>query len=228
MIIANVLTYPTRLWSSLCSILLDLISHLPMPSSSCGSFGLLSSVGSLLNWTTRFSDFLSLFGSLDFRWWWSPSPIAMIVVRTCIIRICDWFSLIFTLGGMLYVLITFFSGLLMLASAWFFVFDFMAPIINKFIADPSPLENSAPVFMLFLFPFLHLIMSVTQPLSLFTVVFYYLMIPVISLTLPFYSFLHLDDFSCKFHFHVSAWSCILSIWSDRNLRGKSIKQYELI
>jgi len=98
-------------------------------------------------------------------------------------------------GGMFYVLVTFFSGVLMAGSAWFFISDFIRPIVNNFTAHPDEFGTYAPLFMICLFPFLHIIMSITLPPALFSVVFYYLMIPVISLTLPFYSFLHLDDFS---------------------------------
>jgi len=168
-------TFPIMIFS-----LFDLCGSYLMPANSL----ILSWIiwTPLFNWISAHINYT--INGLEFIVWWTGLQMMMISVTNCDDR-----------GGMLYVLITFFSGLLMLGSAWFFVFDFMKPIIDKFINEPAPLENSAPVFMLFLFPLLYIIMSITYLPAVFTVVFYYLMIPVISLTLPFYSFLHLDDFS---------------------------------
>jgi len=95
-------------------------------------------------------------------------------------------------ADMFYVFLTFIQGLLMVvAFPWFIIF--VINIVHQFEADPG--EYWAPVFILALFPVLHTIMSVTHPPSFFTVVYWWVMIPTSALTLPMYSFVHLDDFS---------------------------------
>lgn len=95
-------------------------------------------------------------------------------------------------ADMFYVFLTFLMGLMMLVAFPFFVI-FCKSLVNNFIDDPS--QNWAPFVILALFPLMHTIMSVTKPPAFFTVVFYWAMIPMSALTLPFYSFVHLDDFS---------------------------------
>jgi cellulose synthase/poly-beta-1,6-N-acetylglucosamine synthase-like glycosyltransferase len=95
-------------------------------------------------------------------------------------------------ADMFYVFITFIQGLLMLAATPFFVL-FIISIIHEFESDM--IGHWAPIFILALFPLMHTIMSVTLPPAFFTVIYWWAMIPTSALTLPFYSFVHLDDFS---------------------------------
>jgi len=95
-------------------------------------------------------------------------------------------------ADMFYVVITFVQGLLMIVGFPFFVL-FVITIVKNFIAVPA--DNWAPVAILAIFWVLHTIMSVTHPPAFFTVIFWWAMIPTSALTLPLYSFCHLDDFS---------------------------------
>lgn len=95
-------------------------------------------------------------------------------------------------ADMFYVFLVFIQGLLMLVAIPFFV-GFVIDIVKTFLNDMW--GHWAPIFILILFPLLHTIMSITKPAAFFTVIFWWAMIPMSALTLPFYSFVHLDDFS---------------------------------
>lgn len=96
-------------------------------------------------------------------------------------------------ADMFYVLLTFISGIMMAGSFYFFIADQIIPLIHNFINDPF--TYWAPFVILLIFPILHLIVSISLPPAFFTFIFFYLLLPTIGITLPFYSFLHLDDFS---------------------------------
>lgn len=97
-------------------------------------------------------------------------------------------------GEMFFVLTTFFTSLLMAGSLWFFLKEQIWPPIDDFIQDPS--IETLPLFVLIIiFPVLHLIVSVSAPWQFVTSVFFYLMLPTVAITIPVYSFFHLDDFS---------------------------------
>jgi len=95
-------------------------------------------------------------------------------------------------ADMFYVFLTFIQGLLMLVAFPFFVI-WITSIVKEFESDMS--THWAPITILALFPLLHTIMSVTKPLAFFSVIYWWAMIPTSALTLPFYSFVHMDDFS---------------------------------
>lgn len=65
--------------------------------------------------------------------------------------------------------------------------------VYDFIGDP--MNNWALLVMIAVFPLLHLIVSMTKPQMFFSAAFYYFMIPSLAVTIPFYSFFHLDDFT---------------------------------
>eukprot|EP01114_Cavostelium_apophysatum_P009296 TRINITY_DN223_c0_g1_i1.p1 TRINITY_DN223_c0_g1~~TRINITY_DN223_c0_g1_i1.p1 ORF type:complete len:836 (+),score=267.36 TRINITY_DN223_c0_g1_i1:237-2744(+) len=112
---------------------------------------------------------------------------AILIVQALVVMISS-----INTADMFYVFITFIQGLLMLASFPFFVL-FCITLVNNFIGDMS--GSWAPAFIMVLFPLLHTISSISLPPAFFTVIYYWAMIPTAALTLPLYSFVHLDDFS---------------------------------
>lgn len=95
-------------------------------------------------------------------------------------------------ADMFYVFLTFITGLLMIVGFPFFII-WVIGLVERFADDM--LANWAPIFILALAPLLLLITSITLPPALLTFIYYWIMIPTSSLTLPLYSFVHLDDFS---------------------------------
>lgn len=98
-------------------------------------------------------------------------------------------------SDMFYVLITFISGILQVASLYFFVIGTLIPPIEKFVINPSDLNNLPLAVIVVIFPLMHICVSITKPFAFFSSGFYFLLLPTISLTIPLYSFFHLDDFT---------------------------------
>jgi len=119
--------------------------------------------------------------STQIVFWWLL--VQLVVMSSTSMSTSDFF----------YVFSTFFTSLLMAASLYFFIVQIYIPVIVNFISSP---EDNWPLFMLtLLFPSIHLLVSIPSPVMFFTSAFYYLLFPTVTITLPLYSFLHLDDFS---------------------------------
>ena len=83
----------------------------------------------------------------------------------------------------------------MISSFYFIGVNLFYAITLNFINDPI---NNWPLFLItWIFPLLHIVVSTQQPFMLFSVLFFYVMFPTVVITIPIYSFLRLDDFSCK-------------------------------
>jgi len=92
-----------------------------------------------------------------------------------------------------YVFSCFFTAVLMASSTWFFFVDLIVPVFVDFIG--SEVVNWPLLMLTLVFPLLYLIVSIPNPIMFFTAAFYWFMFPFSAITLPLYSFLHLDDFS---------------------------------
>jgi cellulose synthase/poly-beta-1,6-N-acetylglucosamine synthase-like glycosyltransferase len=113
--------------------------------------------------------------------WWLI--VQLVVIATTNMSSSDYF----------YVFNTFITGVLMAASLYFFIREIIVPVFIDFKENPA---FNWPLFLLtIVFITLYLAVSIPSPLMFFTSTFYYLMLPTVSITLPLYSFLHLDDFS---------------------------------
>jgi len=114
--------------------------------------------------------------------WWLV--IQIIVIATTKMDSSDTF----------YVLSTFITGALMAASLYFLLVVQLFPIYYDFVvAYPN---GDYPLFILTaLFPIIYILVSIPSPPMFFSSAFYFLMFPTVSITLPLYSFFHLDDFS---------------------------------
>jgi len=96
-------------------------------------------------------------------------------------------------SDMFYVLNSFSTGIMMGVSIYFFVNDHYSSIIDNVVSDPS--TNWAITVVFFIFPVLHIIVSIFSPLSFIAAIGQFLMFPSLYVTTTIYSFFHLDDFS---------------------------------
>lgn len=96
-------------------------------------------------------------------------------------------------SSLYYIFSTFFTSVLMLFSLYFFFSDNIIPIVSDFIDDPA--QNWALFAIIFAFLLLNLLVSVFKPWAFLSSIFPYILFPTINVTIPFYSILHIDDFT---------------------------------
>jgi len=94
---------------------------------------------------------------------------------------------------MYFILSTFVSGLLMIGSLYYMGRLIFVEVIESFIKDPS--KNWGVFIITYIFPFLHMVASVSNPLMFLTMGFFLIMFPTVIITIPLNAFLRLDDFS---------------------------------
>jgi len=94
---------------------------------------------------------------------------------------------------MYFILSTFVSGIAMLGSLYYMGKLIFVQVITSFIDDPA--ANWPILVITYIFPFLHSLVSITNPLQFFTMIFYLIMFPTVVITIPLNAFLRLDDFS---------------------------------
>jgi len=92
-----------------------------------------------------------------------------------------------------YMTHTLFAGIMMALSSYWLIRVNIMGIVGLFIENPESYWPELVVSMIF--PSLHLAVSLPQPYMFLTVVFYYLMLPTIAVTIPIYATLNLDDFT---------------------------------
>jgi len=92
-----------------------------------------------------------------------------------------------------FILSTFISGMCMMGSLYYMGRLIFVDVVRAFIADPA--ANWSVLVISYIFPFLHLIVSLTNPLMFFTMIFFLIMFPTVIITIPLNAFLRLDDFS---------------------------------
>lgn len=98
-------------------------------------------------------------------------------------------------SDMFYVFNTFLTGLLMVASLYFFLVETLLPPIQNFALDPGNPVNIPLFVIILIFPIIHLAVSIFRPYTFILSAFYYVMLPTNALVIPMYAFFHLDDFS---------------------------------
>jgi len=94
---------------------------------------------------------------------------------------------------MYFILSTFISGLAMLGSLYFMGKLIFVEVVRAFIDDP--INNWPLIIITYIFPFLHLLTSLTNPFMFLTMIFFIVMFPTVIITIPLNAFLRLDDFS---------------------------------
>jgi len=105
-----------------------------------------------------------------------------------IIQFCITSTTSLETGIMFYIISTFFTSLIMLASIYHFVwFAMIEPLIHSFTWSVA--------IIAFAFVVLHAFASFPDPRKMPTILFYYIMLPTIAITIPMFSFIHLDEFS---------------------------------
>jgi len=92
-----------------------------------------------------------------------------------------------------FVTSTFITGILMVVTLYWFIRYTCGDIVTGFMDDPY--QQWPLLALLVIFPLLHLVVSIPQPPVFLTAAFFYVMLPTVAITLPMYSFFHLDDFT---------------------------------
>lgn len=96
-------------------------------------------------------------------------------------------------SDMFFAVNSFFGGVMMGLALYYFVRAVIVTAIQTFLDDP--VGNWPLLVMVAVFPLLHIVVTIPKPQYFFTAAFYYFMLPTLAVTIPFYSFFHLDDFS---------------------------------
>jgi len=91
-------------------------------------------------------------------------------------------------ADMFYVLNTFITGIIMASSIYFFVNETFTNVVNSIGDD----WRRAVIF--FIYPVLHIFVSIFSPLSFISAIGSYLMFPTMCITVTLYSFFRLDEF----------------------------------
>lgn len=133
---------------------------------------------------------------------WSPfisrvisiSP-SIIIFAWVLIQIIVISSTKLDISDMFYVLNTFITGLVMASSIYFFIKERMVEVVLYGVIYGNISQNWQRLIVYFIFPVLHLFVSVFSPISFFAVIGSYLMFPTMTVTSTIYSFFRMDDFS---------------------------------
>jgi multisubunit Na+/H+ antiporter MnhB subunit len=73
---------------------------------------------------------------------------------------------------MFYVMMTFYSGVMMAGALWFWLMDQAWPIVRDFFAQ-WPDGDLTRLVVISIFPVLHLLVSIPQPVSFLSSLFYW-------------------------------------------------------